>query len=160
MFVGLTCYVEDWWPVWCHVDMRKCVCVLHLSTWVPAAVYSQLQFKKVWRSAWTALGRNYRIWNNMAMFQDLLGCLLKQTICVSSCGMIETLLHFTHDQSLLQPWTHGWPSKTTATCPPSWSSIKSAKKSLVVIHRFYFTCFKLTKAKEKAFNFFFLFFFF
>lgn len=39
----------------------------------------------------------------MAMFQDLLDCLLKWTIC----GMIETLLHFTHHQSLLQPWTHG-----------------------------------------------------
>jgi len=90
MFVGLTCFVEDWWPVWCHVDMRKCVCVLHLSTWVPAAVYSQLQSKEVWQSTWTVLGWNYWIWNNMAVFGDFLGCLLKQTMCDSSCGMIET----------------------------------------------------------------------
>lgn len=43
LYVCLTCFVEDWWPVWCHVDMRKCLAVLHLSTWVPAAVYSQQQ---------------------------------------------------------------------------------------------------------------------
>lgn len=94
----LTCFVEDWWPVWCHVDMRKCLAVLHLSTWVPAAVYSQLQSKK----------------------------------SVSSCGMIVTLLHFTHDHSLLQPWTQGWtkrPRKNYCYIFTIWSSIRVEKKS-------------------------------
>lgn len=90
----------------------------------------------------------------MAMFQDLLGCLLKQTIC----GMIETLLR--HSSSVfttaLDSWLNKRPSKTTAKCLSS--TVIRVQKSLVVIHRFYFTCCKLTKEQRKKLLTFFFFF--